>query len=559
MKEPYETTAARLALWRGRFGRAEAAYAGELTRMERRERQYQGDRTLEPLVAGDKTTRAAHVRNLSAELIEAQVDASIPAPRVTARRREDEDLARIIEDMLRNEMDRLPMEQLNDLMERMVPIQGGAAFLLDWDSGTSSHDSVGELSVLALHPRQIIPQEGVWDGLDRADYVFVKLPQTRDGLRRRYGDVLPEEARSDALSAPEGEGEDCLTQLVAYYRNDRGGVGVFSWVGDTVLEDREDYQASASQEDGRDDAAGETVIDGPLLRSNRPPLLPEPGEAIRVPAYRPGIYPLILQKNVSVYGHFLGESDLDKIADQQRTVNRIESKIIDKLLKSGSYITLPDDASIRVDTEDLKVIRPGTHQNKELIGVYDLQGDVGQDLVYLAQVYEEARQAIGITDAYQGRRDTTATSGRAKEFSAAQAAGRMESKRVLKQAAYAALYEAMFRFRLAYASEPRPVVSADPQGLPAYRAFDRWDFLERDAAGEWYWNDRFLFSCDASVPLAGNRETLWQETRMNLQTGAFGDPQDPETLLLFWTRMRSLHYPTAEETLEWLKRKSVKS
>ena len=395
------------------------------------------------------------------------------------------------------------------------------------------------------------------------------------------------------------DGDECVTQIVAYYRNEDGGIGRFSWAEDTVLEDLEDYQAPQTFRGKRRDQwiapygtedpsvtargaataplAGEPEGEAlwvPVLRPGREAVPgahtvlrpsgavdPETGAALVetaleptvVPWYRPGIYPVILQKNVSVYGKFLGESDLDKVADQQRTANRIESKIIDKLLRSGSYITLPDDASIRVDTEDMKVIRPGSHANKELIGVYDLQGDVQQDLVYLAQVYEEARQAIGITDSYQGRRDSTATSGRAKEFSAAQAAGRMESKRVMKQAAWAALYEAIFRFKLAYAAEPRSVVGSDGRGGTVYGTFDRWDFLERDAAGDWCWNDRFLFSCDSGSPAAGNREALWQEARMNLQTGAFGDPADPRTLVLFWTRMKALRYPLAGETLEMVK------
>ncbi|MBQ2619262.1 MAG: hypothetical protein IJG08_07265 [Oscillospiraceae bacterium] len=553
--------AARLDFWRGRLERAEAAYAGELARMERRERQFRGDRNLSEAVPGDRTRSARHVRNLSAELIEAQVDASIPAPRVTARRREDEALARVVEDMLRNEMDRLPMEQINDLMERMVPVQGGAAFLVDWDSGARSHTALGEVSVMALHPRQLIPQDGVWDALERADYLFLKLSQTRESLRRRYGLEVdggdPATVYDPETGVADSTSDEVLTQYVAYYRNAAGGVGRFSWAGDTVLEDAEDYQARQG-----DDSAYEELWT-PILRPGREtvpgahPVAGENGETVleptRIPCYRPGIYPVILQKNVSVYGRFLGESDLDKIADQQRTANRIESKIIDKLLKSGSYITLPDDAGIRVDTEDMKVIRPGSHQNKELIGVYDLQGNIQQDLVYLAQVYEEARQAIGITDSFQGRRDATATSGRAKEFAAAQAAGRMESKRVMKQAAYAALYEAIFRFRLAYAEEPRPVVSADLSGGTVYSSFNRYDFLERDAAGDWCWNDRFLFSCDASAPLAGHREALWQETRMNLQTGAFGDPTELDTLILFWTKMRGLHYPLAEDTLAYLK------
>lgn len=553
--------AARLDFWRGRLERAEAAYAGELARMERRERQFRGDRNLSEAVPGDRTRSARHVRNLSAELIEAQVDASIPAPRVTARRREDEALARVVEDMLRNEMDRLPMEQINDLMERMVPVQGGAAFLVDWDSGARSHTALGEVSVMALHPRQLIPQDGVWDALERADYLFLKLSQTRESLRRRYGLEVdggdPATVYDPETGVADSTSDEVLTQYVAYYRNAAGGVGRFSWAGDTVLEDAEDYQARQG-----DDSAWEELWT-PILRPGREtvpgahPVAGENGETVleptRIPCYRPGIYPVILQKNVSAYGRFLGESDLDKIADQQRTANRIESKIIDKLLKSGSYITLPDDAGIRVDTEDMKVIRPGSHQNKELIGVYDLQGNIQQDLVYLAQVYEEARQAIGITDSYLGRRDATATSGRAKEFAAAQAAGRMESKRVMKQAAYAALYEAIFRFRLAYAEEPRPVVSADLSGGTVYSSFNRYDFLERDAAGDWCWNDRFLFSCDASAPLAGHREALWQETRMNLQTGAFGDPTELDTLILFWTKMRGLHYPLAEDTLAYLK------
>lgn len=39
---------------------------------------------------------------------------------------------------------------------------------------------------------------------------------------------------------------------------------------------------------------------------------------------------------------------------------------------------------------------------------------------------------------------------------------------------------------------------------------------------------------------------------MNLQTGAFGDPTDLQTLILFWTKMELLHYPGASETKAYL-------
>lgn len=617
----------KLRLWQERLSRNESAYEGETGRMDGREALYAGTNRLRPLVKRDNKETTAHVRNICAELIEAQIDSNIPQPKVTARQKQDEGKAKLIEDMLRNELDRLPFEQINDMMERTVPIQGGAAFLVEWDNTERTHYTVGELAVSALHPKQLVPQDGIFTSVEDMDYIMLKLPQTKEYIRRRYGVDVSDEGEREPDVKGSGESstaDDLVTQYVAYYRNDAGGIGLFSWVNDVVLEDLEDYQARrlrrcvkcGAVEPMHMEAEGEVPEEIPFAENGidaaqraleletRP--LPRRGgrkrcpycggtkweesseefeelyepversdgttvgglvgrmeldetglptiveEPTRIPFYKPDIFPVLLQRNVSVYGKLLGESDIDKIADQQNTINRVESKIIDKLLSSGSYITLPDETRIRVDAEDLKVIRPGSAANKAMIDVYDLQGNIAQDLTYLSQVYEEARQIIGVTDSFQGRKDSTATSGTAKEFAAAQAAGRLESKRVMKNAAYAALFEAMFKFKLAYTDEPRPVISSDIHGNAEYAVFNRYDFLERDAAGEWCWNDRFLFSCDTTAPLAANREAMWQETRMNLQTGAFGDATQIQTLILFWTKMEQLHYPGAGETRKYL-------
>lgn len=39
---------------------------------------------------------------------------------------------------------------------------------------------------------------------------------------------------------------------------------------------------------------------------------------------------------------------------------------------------------------------------------------------------------------------------------------------------------------------------------------------------------------------------------MNLQTGAFGNPQEFRTLILFWAKMEELHYPGAAATKKYL-------
>lgn len=438
----------KLHLWQERLDKNDAAYSAEQGRMDQRERLYQGSDWISPLTERARKKGAPHVRNLCAELIESQVDSNIPQPKVTPRRREDEWRAKIIEDMLRNELDRLPFETINDIQERTVPIQGGAAFLVEWDNDKGTHTTLGELAVSAIHPKQIVPQDGVYTGIEDMDYIILKCPQTKEYIKRKYGVDVRDETEQEPEVKGSGEAstaDDMVTQYIAYYRNKKGGIGLYSWVNDTPLEDLEDYQARrlrrcakcgavepveelepmAPTLDGTPPQAaaggrdGEKVcpycgasdweetqeeyeeIYSPITQSNgnvipgaQPmvtvsdqmdefgmPIVVTELVPTRVPFYKPDIYPIILQKNVSVYGKFLGDSDIDKIADQQNTTNRIEAKIIDKLLKSGSYITLPDDASIKVDEDDMKVIRPGSPASMAMIGVYDLQGDIEQDMV----------------------------------------------------------------------------------------------------------------------------------------------------------------------------------
>ncbi len=589
---------AKLDYWRDWAGRNEAAL-GELPRkMDEREALYRGEtREIAPLTPRDRNRdgrlrTTVHLRNIIAENIESEVSSTIPQPKVTARRQSDEWRAKILEDMLRNELDRLPMETLNDMMERTVPIQGGAYWLVEWDNSRRTASAVGDVSIRMLHPKQVIPQDGVFTGVEDMDAVVLKLPQTRNGIKRMYGvDVDEGESDPDArtLDADADTAEDMVTQYVAYYRNERGGIGKFSWVNETVLEDMEDFEARRLR---RCRSCGEIIADPeektcpvcgaaqisegeeetedvftPIKTGNGTEIpgaaasLDEMGLPVMqptvLPYYKPDVFPLFLQKNVSVFGRLLGDSDVDKIADQQNTVNRMETKIIDRFVKAGTRITLPDRADFRVDPEDGEKWYIGNAADASMIGVYQFSGDLSQELAYLAQVYEEARQALGITDSFQGRKDTTAQSGVAKQFSAAQSAGRLESKRIMKEAAYAELFKRIVQLKVAYADEPRPIVATDDRGGARYEEFNRYDFYEQDENGEWRCileDDRFLYSCDTSTPLANNREQMWQDAVRMFTAGAFGPPQSTEALLLFWTKLELLRYPGAGDTKEYLEK-----
>ena len=600
-----------LQLWESRYRRDKDEYQTHLDRMDRREELYRGSRDIKTVRGGTAKDGATHVRNIVLEMIETQVDSNIPQPKVTAMREQDEPLAKIIEDMIRNELDRLPMEQIMDLSERTCPIQGGDGFLAEWDVTEGTHTSVGEIRLTELHPKKIIPQHGVYR-VEDMEWYFIDTEKTKGYVKRRYGIDLSDEAEEQPelrTVGSDGAAEGMVTIHMATYRNKSGGVGRFVWVNDTVLEHLEDSQArrlklckkcgtvgdgvkcrecgSVSFEERVEEY--ETLTDD-IVKSNgevipaESPVLDEFGQPViggletmtpmdvtggvlsqlpggmnpvglmtgavktaptKIPYYKPNRFPLMIRKNVSLYGEFLGASDVDAIEDQQNTINKLSTKINKKVLGGGSVLTLPADLKLEVGDQDLMLARITNPAQIEQIQVRNLQVDISADLAFQNAVYEQARQMIGVTDSMQGRKDPTATSAVAKQFSAQQAAGRLDSKKTMKRVLFQDLFQMIFQLKLAYADEPRPVVSYNDRGEREYRQFDRWDFLEFDDAGQPYWNDRFLFSCDASAPLASDREKLWQENRMNLQQGAYGPPTDLRSLILFWEVMEKEHYPMA--------------
>lgn len=591
----------RRAFWQARLDDARRQYAEKRARMDRREDCYKGTKQI-PAAGGGAAKAAGNVRNVVYELVESQVDASVPQPKVTAIHPEDRPLARKIEAMLLAQIRQLNFKEMNDEQERTVPIQGGDFWQVEWDPAAGFHCTMGDLAVSLRHPKQVIPQPGVYE-LEQMDYLFVLVSQSRRALERRYGVRLPEERESDVAACTSADAdtvEGLVTQNIAYYRNSAGGVGLFSWVGDVTLEDMEDYQSrrqwvcagcGAPVEPPKNGEAARcpvcgargarcvpvdeqtlprdvTLPGGEVLPAMgrgpaRPVVNPDgtlqrdeatgevilmPGEMrpTVLPAYSPRRYPLVLRRNVRLFGQLLGASDVDVIEDQQIAINKYGTKIQEKLLKGGSYVTLPQGVNIETTDRELKIIRLKNPADKALISVLNIQPDTSRDQQMLEVNYSWAKSTLGITDAFQGKYDSSAVSGVAKQFSANQSAGRLQSKREMKNQAYARLYRLMFQFMLAYSDEPYPMILHGPDGAVEYAHFDRYEFLKRDAAGALYWNDEFLFDVDPASNLASNRENLWTMIDQKYQAGAFGPMGETKSLYRLWTLLAETGYPHAE-------------
>lgn len=593
-----------VARWQSKLDFARSQYEDQLKSYKKYEKYYEGDRSVQPDAnrGVDPSKLATNVRNIVYELIESQVDSSIPMPRIRAIHPEDDELAKKMEKFLENKVKTCGLVLMNDSVERTVPIVGGSFTRVEWDVKRGLHSEIGDLKITELHPKKIIPQPGVID-FDEMDYFFIQELMTKKTVKRVYGKDVSDCTNDEANDLTEGiEGattnDDIVTVNTAFYRNDEGGVGIFVWCDYVKLLDLDEYEAryldrcekcGAVMVDGVCPECGskkskktredyeelvdtvEITVSGGNKRQIDPfdyeeaPMMDEMGNPImdpygqpqmeikrtkkKIPYYKPNVYPVILRKNITAQNKLMGESDVKVIIDQQDTIKKLGTQMNEKLLRGGSLVVLPRNLEIQKDGEQFNVVRVDNAGDKALIDVINLQPNVQYDSAYLETNYSWAKSALGITDSYQGKYDASATSGTAKQYAINQAAGRLDSKRTLKNEAYAKMYEIMFKFWLAFSDSPSEITSVDKDGQPQHEQLDRKEFLRIDAAGEFYWDDEFIFETDPTSTLMQNREAMWNQTDMKLQSGAFGPVGDLETAKAYWTIMKANGYPNSTVVL----------
>lgn len=594
-----------LKTWKKRLEESLESYASDKNRMKTYQGYYDGDRSVaqDPNSSHSPSKKASNVRNIVYELIESQVDSSIPMPKVRAIHPEDEELAKKLEHYLENKIKTAKLPLLNDMMERNVPVQGGDFFHVQWDANAGLHSQIGDIKVSEIHPKKLIPQQGMVE-IEEMDYFFVQELYTKKKVKAIYG-VSVEDCGNDYTdlageqSSTASINSDIVTVNTAYYHNEHGGVGIFVWCDTEVLLDLDDYEARyldhcakcgavmqngvcpecgskkvkkmpeeyEEMAEGMEVKTSYPMADGtfsrnidpfteeeaPQMDENGQPVMDEMGQPVmemrkvkrKIPYYKPNVYPVVLRKNITQNDRLLGGSDVAVIIDQQDTVKKLGSKINEKLLKGGSFVTLPTGIDVEKTDKELKILRVRNAADKSLIDVINVQPNVQNDLSYEETNYNWAKSALGITDSFQGKFSSSEVSGTARQYAINQAAGRLESKRTLKNEAFAKLYEYMFKFWLAYSDQSSAIISTDSNGTANYDEIDRHEFLKIDSAGEFYWDDEFLFETDPTSTLMQNREALWNQTDLKLQSGAFGPVGDLETARAYWTIQKANGYPNA--------------
>lgn len=537
---------------------------------ERENKLYDGKANpKDPLTGAESSKKAYTFRNMIFELIETQINNAIPQPKVTPRDPENQGLASDIECYLQLEMDRLCSELVNDESERGVYKHGTGVYYIGWDETKSTPISRGELTMKYYSIDSVYPQPGVSNSKD-LEYVFVVDLVSTKKIKKLYGVDVPEHADFKGLAK----------LVTAWYYDDEGYVCRFGFVEEsqTVVFDDADYElrmfltCSDCGYEYKDEEicpvcqsnkkkwskkefeiADDDYIKADMSNPENQSIVARKGDSI--PYYKVKMLPFVFRKNISKEGSLYGISDISVLEENQMSMNKILTKMQENVLKAGSFVTTPVGVNIPNNDETLKIVKIKDPNMMKAFSVQTVQANMQQDMILQEQFYQMARDTLGITDSYQGKRDNTAESGKAKQISAAQAAGRMESKRRMKDAAYAELYEIMFKFLLAYCDEPRTFAKMTPTGEYISGKFNRKDFLD-GSDSKIYYNDRFLFSVDTASILTTNREAMWRETTNNFVGGTFGNPADPQTLILYWNVMKGLNYPLAKQAISNLQQRS---
>lgn len=576
--------------------------------LQQYENQYNGDKTIDGL-----EEETAYCRNITFELVESQVNSYIPPAKITPAKYSETNtkLATLLQTYLNRLADKLPFEQLNDLDERLTSIYGGSVWLVEWDNMSSSHNTLGDLKVSVIDPKQLIPQPAVYNIRD-AEYCFIEFSDTHENLERKYN--VTYEQTQETTNAEDTDSDDTCTCIVCFYRDEEGRVCQYIWADDVELSDIEDYWARKEDKcqncgKRKDDCKCDkptfvksnldyepitktmTFFNGlkvigtetqvlengmpqfedeptPMLMGNTPAYQEAGGvltpmtmqkpksKKTKIPFYKPSLFPIVIRRNISEVNNIFGQSDCKFIRDQQQLSNKLESRINEKLINSGVALVKNKKTKIDITSEIYKNgIEVGDPAEAQSLKTLDMQVNTQQDEKRAEKVYQDAKRIIGISDSFQGMPDSTAQSGKAKEIQAMQSGGRLESKRIMKNAAYAEIYEIMFQLSLAFADEPRPVTYKDAMGVESAEEFNKYAFLELDKAGDWYYNDEFLFSTSQVADIQSNREAMWELTKANFQAGAYGNPADIDTLIFYWRNLERLHYPMAPQTIEMLEAK----
>lgn len=559
-----------------KYTTAVSAAEVRIAKIPRRNSLYKGEGKIINKKSGKEVQAECH-QNIVFEMIESQISNTVPEPSVTPMLVADSQRAVALSNYLSQCMKVVDGIAINDRAERGTLKNGYHFYLIEWDQSHKFNSGFGGLKLTEYSASNVFLQPGITNFND-SEYIFLKSTATCGSIKRLYHKEVN----------PDANNTDCCNIITCYYLNDNGDLGrtIFTEKDHTLIS-QDDYfelrRVAKCKSCGEpilnldnpcpncadkevvwevleEETATQPIYEGDIeknaeerarLKASGQPDNPTIGltkiveVGDKIPFYHIRELPVVMRVSISSDESIFGLSDIDMIEQNQDTLNRITTKEEENLLKAGSFVTYPEGVNIPADDSTLKLVPIQDPRLIDAFSVQTIQANMQQDDIYATRMYQYGRANLGITESYQGKKDTTATSGKAKQLAAAQSAGRLESKQRMKVQAYSEIYRKMFKFLLAYADETQHYVKFDETGDLLQMSFNRYNFLKKnEKTSQLYWDDNFLIEAD-NASLISNKPEMWQTLTQQFMSGAFGSPMDPVVLKLYWSIMKQLQFPFA--------------
>ncbi len=494
------------------------------------------------------TKDARQVINIVFQLIESQIDVTVPKPNVDAIEGDDDnDRKMMVEGMLSYMADSQKLERINSENERIVKKNSMCVYKVGYNPNAKSHKWIGKIETTNPHPSNIIPQPGVFRIKDM-DYLFHIENRTIDQVCRTYGEEFREELEGvsaeykylDTFGTGQNNTSDnkgWISVVECWYKDKDGDVCLLTWADETILKDEPKFFYKRDP-DGKLIEFDEVEIQSGIDNTGIPMF-----ETVQVPVHVPKQFPFVIQYNIPKEKSFTGKADPDIIADQQNGIKKVISMEEEKLMKGTTKILTKKGSGLKnqLNNAVLQVIET---ENPQIdIRTIELTTPGGALKDYYGLMLQAAKDCLGVTDASQGTiADSQGLSGRAIEQLSANSQGRLSSKLLEKNIAYTELYNLYYDFALAFYDEPRPFRTDGNDNKPVYGYFDKAKLVKQDDAGEWYYPE-FDIYITADQGLPRDKRFILDAANKALSTRAI-DPIE------YWTILDGIGFPNAGSILK---------
>lgn len=519
------------------------------------------------------------LRRLAFELIEDKVNPRIPAPKMSPRYHADLVPVNATENLIKHEMDRMLSEETHSESEHATLIDSMSWFKVSWNPFDNTHERSGMPQVEVCPIDTVFPQPGVYD-YKRLEYIFEKSTITQAQCKDLFGRTVISPDNNDLVEI-----------VTAYYLNEDRHLGRFIWVESTlqVLANDLEWGIRKRRECTKCNKVVPIAAECPICGSKSfkyVPVLEErltedmqmvtnpyrSGESADprndmnqideanvipagtvIPHYLIRQLPFVPRRNIKLTRSLYGISEVELMLENQEETNRFLNKASRKSAASKTYITKMRDTAITNENDELSYIDVDDPKEVAAIQPKQVMSDINQEMAMAETLYNYSKSTSGITDTDQGKADATARSGKAKQIQLAASEQRKQAPNTMRDAAYAGLYELIFKFMLAFSDEERSFVSLLPDGTQREEVWSKYMFLSRDEDGNFYYRDDFAWSVDSASDITQDRMAMWQLIDQDYINGTMGNEIDPvRAMKMYWQMKEQFGYPTAKYALAFI-------